>query len=84
MKMTDFNAEEFTSLRERFSMITQKWNAGRGKKTTFNQKTFFMLLVVLKNGGQWHSLGRVHQMEGSTFDKIISYLALYRMSLLLL
>lgn len=52
--------------------IHHKWKVSRAKKSTFEQKfVFLMMLAVLKNSGQWGIMGRAFQVNDSTFEKLI-------------
>lgn len=35
------------------------------------KKSFFMLLKVIRHGGQWEFLARMFKLESSTFERLI-------------
>ena len=75
--MTNFEPAEFEEiwlLVEEF--ISQNYNVGRGKKSEVTGKdALFMLMTVLKYGGQWDMLARIFLMKGPTFERLITRFA---------
>nr|CCA28065.1 AlNc14C1057G12745 [Albugo laibachii Nc14] len=67
--MTNFSPREFnTILSTMAEHITKHWNVGRGKRSRFTAKdVFFMMLLVLKNGGMWDMARRVINVPILTF-----------------
>lgn len=74
MHITNFNAKEFQIPWNSCAPFKERnWNVGRGRKSLFTIKeVLFMLLSVLKNGGNWDFLGCVFKMKGPTFERLIA------------
>ena len=73
VKMTNFNIRQFESIWTTFAdFITSKFNVGRGRKSPFTSKdVLFIVITVLKHGGNWDLLGRVFKIKGPTFERLI-------------
>ena len=72
-QMTNFSSREFDILFDMFRENAEPaWNGGRGKKSAFTAKdVFFMLVTLLKHGGQWDFVGRMFCINGPTFERTI-------------
>ena len=56
--------------------ITKNYNSGRGKRCKVSGKDILlMLMTVLKHGGQWDLLGRIFNIKGPTFERMITRFA---------
>ena len=52
--------------------IDEKFNIGRGKKSSVSPKDcFFMTLTVLNHGGTWDFLARIFNCKGANFERLI-------------
>lgn len=71
--MTNFTASEFFKIWDYTSnFISTKWNVGRGRKSSCKGKdVLFMMLTVLKHGGNWDYLAGMFCMKGPTFERMI-------------
>ncbi len=76
VKMTNFTASEFEQLWILFqTFIFQNYNLRWGQKCSVRAKDMlFMLLVVIKFGGQWDALGRLFKINGPTFERMMTRL----------
>nr|CCA15790.1 AlNc14C15G1693 [Albugo laibachii Nc14] len=72
--MTNFSPREFNTLWSTMvEHITKYWNVGRGKRSQFAAKdVFFMMLLVLTNGGMWDMTARVFSVPTLTFIQTIT------------
>ena len=73
VQMTNFYIRQFQSIWTTFAdSITSKFNVGRGRQSPFTGKdVLFMVITVLKHGGNWHLLGRIFKIKGPTFERLI-------------
>ena len=71
--MTNFTLSELSTIWARLDQYVPKnKNTGKGKRTAQTPKDcFFMLLVVMKHGGRWNFLGRMFDVTGPTFERLI-------------
>lgn len=72
-KMKNINAKEFRLIYSKIEgIISENWNTGKDRRTVYKPKDVsFMMLVLLKHGGQWDFLGQTFKMKGPTFERLI-------------
>lgn len=74
VELTNFSNAEFHQLWDKVSgFVSENWGAGRGRRSSFTPKdVFFMILVTCKQGGAWDWIGRMFNIKGPTFQKMIT------------
>ena len=72
-KMTNFSRQIFDRIYTKISTcVTNSWNTGRGRKTSYRAKdVFFMTLSTLKTGGHWEYMASMFRIKGSVFQRLI-------------
>ena len=72
--MTNFSPLEFNTLWSiMVNYMTNHWKVGLGKRSQFASKdTFFMMLLVLKNGGMWDIAARLFNVPTHTFSQTVT------------
>lgn len=76
MNTYNFNSPEFTKLWNFFySFLVSKYKTGRGRRSDVTAKHgFFIVLTVLKHGGQLDFLASIFTKKDPTFEKhIVTY-----------
>ena len=73
VEMTNFSLNEFRAI---WSVLSDKvemdWNNGRGRKRQHKpQDVLFMLLCTLKHAGNWDFNGKMFDIKGPTFERMI-------------
>ena len=73
IKMTNFSRQEFDRIYTKTSnCVTNSWNTGRGRKTSYRAKdVLFMTLSTLKTGGHWDYMASMFRITGSVFQRLI-------------
>lgn len=72
--MTNFEASEFQSIWNSISeIIIERYNIGPGRKSHHTGKEMlFMILTVLKHGGQWEIIAKVFSLKGPSFERMMT------------
>lgn len=73
-QMTTFSPQEFVRLWNYIGQdILSQWKVGCGRKCPYRAKdTFFMLLAVVKHGGNRDFLARMFRIKARTFERMIT------------
>lgn len=71
--MSNFSPRKFNVVRKELSgHVAKNWKVGRGRKLLHCPKdVIFMVLTVVKHGGNWDFLGNMFKIKGPTFEKLI-------------
>lgn len=71
VQMSNFNRQELDGIYDIISdHVSTHYNVGRGRKSPFTAKDMlFMVLTVLKCGGQWDFMARVFQQKAPSFER---------------
>ena len=72
--MTNLSLIEFHDIYGRLQdHISKNYNCGRGKRSKYAAKdVFFMSLAVCKHSGQWEFLGKLFNIKGPTFERLVT------------
>lgn len=73
LAMTNFTPQEFERCWDIIAdFVRTNWNVGRGRRCAHSGRdVFFMLLTVMKHGGNWDFLAEMFKMKGPTFERMI-------------
>lgn len=74
LSTTNFSIRGFHAIWDHISdFVSNNWCVGRGRRSKFkSMDVLFMTLATMKHGGTWDWLGKMFNIKGPTFERLIT------------